>query len=64
MYPLLHIMYHTGRRTYRDSRGLYGEILEAIVVYWGYLGIMENKMETAILYRDPTPRVSVGGWSA
>ena len=64
MYPLLFIMYHTGRRAYRDSRGLYEEILEAIVVYWGYLGTMENRMETTILHRDPKLSVSVGGWSA
>ena len=26
------------------------ETMEAAVVYWGYVGRMENKMETAIAY--------------
>ena len=24
--------------------------MEATIVYWGYIGIMENKMETTIVY--------------
>ena len=24
--------------------------MEATIVYWGYLGIMENKMEATIIY--------------
>ena len=24
--------------------------METTIVYWGYVGIMENKMETAIVY--------------
>ena len=26
--------------------------METTVVYWGYIGRMENKMETTIVYRD------------
>ena len=25
--------------------------METTIVYWGYIGIMENEMETIILYR-------------
>ena len=26
--------------------------METTIEYWGYIGIMEKKMETVILYRD------------
>ena len=30
-------------------RGCVGVILETTIVYWGYMGIMETKMETTII---------------
>ena len=42
--------------------------MEVTIVYWGYIGIMENKMETTIVYSESpclwawlkTDRVLVG----
>ena len=46
IYISIYIYIHNGKENGNYYNGLYRDYR----VYWGYIGIMENKMETTIIY--------------